>query len=153
RATAPPGERDSPTSRRRFSARGASEGLPQPDVDLELVVTGAASDRSGEVYSDRADRCVVPEACSATEAQGARQRVEIVADLPGVDEHRKAQTRADALAEFSAASADGGAASRIAVRERGTDRLVAVAADGAASAGIEALVGWEAELAGAPGEA
>src|SRR4051812_35559001 len=71
------------------------------------------------------------------------------ADLAAVDEHGEAKALPYALPVLHRAGVDGGSASRVAVVKGRSDGLVAVTADSAATSGIKALVGWQAELSGA----
>src|SRR6478752_5933614 len=76
---------------------------------------------------------------------GSRERLALRRHLTGIQEYGAAEIAPDLLPQFDRSGRDCRAARRLAVGELRTKRLVAVAADGGRTAGIEALVWWQIE--------
>src|SRR5208283_5278469 len=139
----------------RPSARGASERLPQAEVDLKGLIIGAVMlGRYGNIESDGTDGRVVSDPCPDPDVERAWHHLEFVADLTAVDEERGTKMLAEALAIFQTAGGDRGAAEGIVrVRNKRACRLVGIAAKGAAAAAVEALIRRQTVLCGALREA
>ena len=110
-------------------------------------------ERNGDIQAYRSDRRVIAHTHPRAEPQFPAHQVQVLADISTIDEHCGTKIRANALTEVDRARLDGGAPYGIAVwKDVGADGLVAVAANRAAAACIEALVRWQAELACADGD-
>src|SRR5258708_10763004 len=102
--------------------------------------------RHGNIESDGSDRRVISHARAGADAEFVRRRFEAGTDLAGVHEYGGAEIGAEALPQFQATRRDRGTADRRAVGELRPHRLVAITADGAAAAAVEALVRRPAEF-------
>src|SRR5512140_2529495 len=108
-------------SKRLFSASGASEGLSQPDVDLERVVgvvTRTPLQWYGHVQPDRPDRRVVAYSYACPGFELAVERAQVGTDVARVQESRGTEIRAEALPEFDRPRVDRGASLRVPVGEQ-----------------------------------
>src|ERR1700726_1567368 len=113
----------------KISGRGASEGLPEANIDLQQVAVVLMDERHRDIEPDRPDGCIIPHADARADPHIAAEWHAIAADLPRIDKHRGAIVRPEALPEFDGAGIDRGAADRTSIREAGADGLEAIAAN------------------------
>ena len=107
--------------------------------------------RNRDIQPDRADGRVIAGPHSGARVPVAGKWLAVRADLPHVHESHDTIVTENTLAHLHGSGGDGGAPGRLLIRELRPQRLVAVASHRGAAAGIEALVGREAEHADAGG--
>src|ERR1700694_2940712 len=143
---------------------GASESLPQSDIDLKGIVTANRRRRDrgliahrvapvggdGDIKPDGSDRRVISHPRPDAYTQRVRLRSghgrEVRRDFSGVHEKGGAETGTEALPQFQIGRPDRGTADRGAIGKRRADRLITIPPNGAAAAGVEALVRRQAEF-------
>src|SRR6185437_7596259 len=132
----------------------ASECLAQADVDFEAVILGLPTRRQGDIEAYRTDRAVVAHARAHADSICAGQQPGTLADAAPVGEDHDTKFRTDSLSQLQVEDPQRRASLRHAIRlpvgrELWADGLIAKAAHGATSAGVEALVGRQVVPAGA----
>src|SRR3954451_22973310 len=111
---------------------------------------GSGIQREADVEPQRADRGVVAQAGAGAELDAlARVGIDAVEDAAGVEEDHGAQVFGDAVAQLGAGLEEEAAAQALVVAVERARQLVGDAADRAAAAGVEALVGRDVVAAGA----